>query len=293
MTSPHGGIDMSPPLGQPDLPPLRHRGREETAGALPEPLVQLEQAVACFTRARPRLFGIAYRILGDAADTEDVVQDVWMRWQMCDRSAVQAPAAFLATTATRLAINVIQSARARHETSLDSRHSRQSDTAADPALGAERREALESAVLLLLERLSPAERAACVLREAFEYPYEHIAEIIQATEATTRQLVSRGRKHLAAERRNPVNLPECRRLLTAFLGAAQTGHLTVLEQLLTADVINYTDGVRNSRTSRRPVISRPHVVKFGRPIAGQSGPASKPQGPNRVGKHRLACPDAA
>ncbi len=297
MTSPHEGIDMSPPLSQPDdLPPLSHRVREETACGLQETRVQLEQGIAFFTRARPRLFGlfgIAYRILGNAADAEDVVQDVWMRWQSCDRSAVQAPAAFLATTATRLAINVIHSARARHETHFDSRRSDQSDTAADPALGAERREALESAVLLLLGRLSPAERAAYVLREAFECPYDHIAETIQATEATTRQLVSRARKRLAAEHCKPVNVPDCRRLLAAFLGAAQTGHLTALEQLLAADVISDADGVRITRRSRRPVMSRPRVVNFGRQIAEQSGPASKPQGSNRGGSHRLACPEAA
>jgi RNA polymerase sigma-70 factor (ECF subfamily) len=293
MTSPHEGIVMSSPLSPPDLPPLSRHAHEETACELQETLVQLEQAITLFTRARPRLFGIAYRIMGNEADAEDVVQDVWMRWQSCDRRAVQTPAAFLATTATRLAINVIQSARARHETQLDSRHARQSDTAADPALGAERREALESAVLLLLERLSPAERAAYVLREAFEYPYEHIAEIIRATEATSRQLVSRARKRLAAERRKPVKVPERRRLLAAFLGAAQAGHLTALEQLLTADVISHADGVRIARRSRRPVMSHPRVVKAGRQIAEQSRPASKPQGPNRVGRQRLACPEAA
>jgi RNA polymerase sigma factor (sigma-70 family) len=286
---------MSPPLSQTDLPPLGHRVREEAACELQETLLQLEQAAAFFTRARPRLFGIAYRILGNAADAEDVVQDAWLRWQRCDRSSVHAPAAFLATTATRLAINAIQSARARHETSLDARRSGQSDTAADPALGAERREDLESAVLLLLERLSPAERAAYVLREAFEYPYQQVAEIIQATQATTRQLVSRARKRLAAEYRRPVTLPEHRRLLTAFLGAAQSGQLLALEQLLTADVISYADadGIRITRTPRRPVMSRPRVVKFDRQIAEPSGSASKPQGSNRVGRHRFACPEAA
>ena len=293
MTSPHEVIDLSSPHSRPDLPPLSHHVREETACELQETLVQLEQAITHFARARPRLFGIAYRITGNEADSEDVVQDVWMRWQRCDRSAVQAPAAFLATAATRLAINAIQSARARHETSLDTRHSRQSDTAADPALGAERREALESAVLLLLERLSPAERAAYVLREAFGYPYGRIAGVTQATEATARQLVSRARKRLATERRKPVTVPDRRRWMAAFLGAAQTGHLTALEQLLTADVISYTDGVRIPRPSRRPVISRPRVVKVGRPIAGQSGPASKPQGSNNVSRHRLAWPVAA
>src|SRR5215470_14351610 len=124
------------------------------------PPPHLEEAVALFTQARPRLFAIAYRILGSAVDAEDVVQDVWMRWQSCDRDAVHAPSAFLATTATRLAINVRQSARARHEIYLESLSLSEFETTADPTLDTEQREALESAVLLLLERLSPAERAA-------------------------------------------------------------------------------------------------------------------------------------
>src|SRR5215472_13023000 len=123
-------------------------------------IVHLEQAAALFVRTRPRLFGIAYRIVGNAADAEDVVQDVWIRWQTCNRGPVQAPAAFLATTATRLAINSIQSARARHETYLDSQDSSRSDSGVSPELESEQREALESALMILLETLSPAERAA-------------------------------------------------------------------------------------------------------------------------------------
>jgi RNA polymerase sigma factor (sigma-70 family) len=283
---------MSSPLSQTDLSAPGDYVREGTACELQATLVHLEHAVAFFTRARPRLFGIAYRIVGNVADAEDIVQDVWIRWQSCDRSAVQSPAAFLVTTATRLAINAIQSARARHETHVDSLLLTQSDTVTDPALGAERSEALESAVLLLLERLSPAERAAYVLREAFDYPHQHIADIIQAPQATTRQLVCRARKRLAEERRKPVKVPECRRLLAAFL-AAQAGHLNVLEQLLIADLISYTDGVRTTRASRPSVMRRPRVVKSGRPIVNQPGSLSRPHASNRVGRHRLAHPDAA
>jgi RNA polymerase sigma-70 factor (ECF subfamily) len=163
-----------------------------------------------------------------------------MRWQRCDRAAVEAPSAFLATTTTRLAINVLQSARVRHETHLESLNPGASDTATDPALGTEQREALESAVSILLERLSPAERAAYVLREAFNYPYQKIGEIIRTSEVATRQLVSRARKRLAAERQTSVAVAERTRFFTAFVAAAQTGHLSVLEQLLAADVVNYT-----------------------------------------------------
>src|SRR3954469_11104682 len=131
----------------------------------------LDHAASVFASVRPRLFGIAYRMLGSATEAEDIVQEVWLRWQGCDRSEVLDAPAFLATTTTRLAINAAQSARSRRETYLGPWLPEPVDTSADPPLGAERGEALELAVLLLLEHLSPTERAAYVLREAFDYPY--------------------------------------------------------------------------------------------------------------------------
>ena len=124
--------------------------------------------------------------------------------QTCDRSTVANPAAYLATATTRLAVNATQSARVRRETYIGPWLPEPIDTSADPHLGAERGEALGFAVLLLLERLSGNERAAYIPREAFEYPYRQIADILQSTEVAVRQLVSRARKHLVAERRAPV-----------------------------------------------------------------------------------------
>ena len=175
----------------------------------------LDHATAVFAEVRPRLFGIAYRMLGSAAEAEDLVQDVWLRWQTYDGAAVADPAAFLATTTTRLAINVLRSARVRRETYVGPWLPEPVDTEADPHLGAERGEALNLAVLMLLERLSPTERAAYVLREAFDYPYPQIAAIVQVGEAAARQLVSRARKHLRSERRAPVTGTEQRRLLSS------------------------------------------------------------------------------
>ncbi|WP_268255120.1 sigma factor-like helix-turn-helix DNA-binding protein, partial [Streptomyces spinoverrucosus] len=136
------------------------------------------------------------------------------------------------------------------------------DTSLDPQLGAERAEALELAVLLLLEKLNPVERAAYVLREAFDYPYKQIAEILETSEPNTRQLVSRARKHLAAERREPVSPTEHRRLLDVFLTAAQTGNLTELEYILATDVVSYADGGGMRGASKIPVVGRPHVSKY-------------------------------
>src|SRR3954447_19172830 len=142
----------------------------------------LDAAATTFAAVRPRLFGIAYRMLGTVADAEDIVQDTWERWQQTDRTVVREPAAFLATTATRLAINELQSARVRRETYVGPWLPEPVDTSADPLLGAERGEALELAVLTLMEKLTPQERAAYVLREAFDYPYGQIAEILRSTE---------------------------------------------------------------------------------------------------------------
>ena len=139
-----------------------------------------DDGLSTFLSVRPRLFGIAYRMLGSAAEAEDIVQDVWVRWQTTDRSVVRDAAAFLATTTTRLAINVMQSARSRRETYVGPWLPEPVDTSADPGLGAERGEALELGVLVLLEKLSPAERAAYILREAFDYAYRDIADILRA-----------------------------------------------------------------------------------------------------------------
>ena len=190
-----------------------------------------------FEAVRPRLFGIAYRTLESAADADDVVQDAWIRWQGTDRDRVRDTAAFLATTTKRLALNVAQSARVRHETSIDPWHHEAVDVHADPTLGAERREALEVAMRMLMEKLSPSERAAYLLREAFDYPYRRIADVLATSEANARQLVTRARLHLGSEPRRQVSAAEQQRFMDAFVDAAQTGDLTTLEQLLAAHVV--------------------------------------------------------
>ena len=223
---------------------------------------ELDDAAAVFAAARSRLFGIAYRMLGSWTDAEDIVQEAWLRWQDTDRSVVGNPAAFLATTTTRLCINVFQSARARRETYVGPWLPEAVDTSADPTVGAERGEALELAVLLLLEKLTPTERAAYILRESFAYPYPEIAAVLQLSQVNARQLVSRARRHVAAERREPVAAAEHRRLLQAFLAAAQTGDMVTLETLLAADVVSYSDGNGAARAARVPVVGRIRVARF-------------------------------
>jgi RNA polymerase sigma-70 factor (TIGR02957 family) len=224
--------------------------------------VEEDDGLSPFADVRPRLFGIAYRMLGSVAEAEDVLQDVWLRWQLTNRSVVENPPAFLATTTTRLCINFIQSAPSRRETYTGTWLPEPVDTSADPSLGAERDEALKLAVVVLLEKLSPTERAAYVLREAFDYSYQQIADTLQLEEANSRQLVSRARKHIAEGRRTPTSAAEQRRLLEAFIGAAQTGDLLALEGLFAEDVISYSDGGGLVRAARVPIVGRERVAKF-------------------------------
>ena len=166
-----------------------------------------------FEAVRPRLFGIAYRMLGSRFEAEEIVQDAWLRWQGTDRAAVREPDAFLATATTRLAINASQSARAKRETYICPWLPEPVDTSADPLLGAVRGEALEVAVLMLLEKLTPTERATYVLREAFDYSYADVAAVLQIGEANARQLASRARGKLEGGRRSKADTDAHRRLL--------------------------------------------------------------------------------
>jgi RNA polymerase sigma-70 factor (ECF subfamily) len=196
-----------------------------------------EADTAKFQAVRRRLFGIGYRVLGSADQAEDVVQDAWIRWQGVDRSKVRDSAAFLATTTTRLAINAGQSARVRRETYIGTWLTEPADAEADPARGVEQTDALESAVLALLERLSPTERAAYILREGFDYPYRRIAHVLGLSEANARQLVTRARLRLINGRRGHVDGAEHQQLRDAIIDASQTGELTMLERLLAGEVL--------------------------------------------------------
>jgi RNA polymerase sigma-70 factor (ECF subfamily) len=243
-------------------------GRDAQAladGSWPDPdraSREVDDGLASFLEVRARLFGIAYRMLGSAAEAEDVVQDVWVRWQTTNRSVVRDAPAFLATTTTRLAINIVQSGRSRRETYVGTWLPEPVDTSADPRLGAERGEALQLAVLLLLEKLTPSERAAYVLREAFDYSYRDIAGILRVQEANTRQLVSRARQHVAGQRRARVSGAEQKRLLGAFVSAARNGDVGALEALFSPDVVSTSDGGGFVRAARIPVAGRQRVARF-------------------------------
>ena len=227
---------------------------------MPEP--DIDAATVEFQAARGRLFGIAYRMLGTVAEAEDVVQDAWLRWQGTDRSQVRNAAAFLSTVTVRLAINASASARARREVYAGPWLPEPVLTEGDPMLGAERTEALEIGLLLLLERLTPNERAVYLLREAFDYDFREIAEVLEISESNARQLARRARSHLEEDRPKPVATAERDRLLRAFLIAAQSGDLEQLESLLAEDIVLYADGGGVVTASPRPVVGRDRLSKL-------------------------------
>lgn len=211
------------------------QGAEHASATANQSIGGLDDATATFLRTRPRLLKIAYQILGDVCEAEDVVQEAWLRWQGTDRTVVVSPPALLATTTTRLAINVAQSARRRRESSVGSWLAEPVDTNASPETLAEQQEAVDQAVLLLMQALTPTERAAYILREGFGYPYRQISAVLHLGVANTRQLVRRARQRLTTDRRRrPVDSVAHRQLVQAFLAAARAGNLPGLEELLSA-----------------------------------------------------------
>lgn len=221
---------------------------------------------ARFEAARPRLEAIAYRLLGSTSDAEDAVQDTFLRWQAADLARVEVPEAWLTKVLTNLCLNQLTSARARRETYVG-QWLPEPLLAGDPMLGpadtAEQRESVSFAVLTLLERLSPEERAVYVLREAFAYPHRELAQILGITEAASQQLLHRARKHLAAGRtRTEADEATARRLVEEFLAAAAGGRTEALVRLLTEDAVSVGDGGGQVPARARAVEGALAVAKF-------------------------------
>jgi RNA polymerase sigma-70 factor (ECF subfamily) len=211
--------------------------------------VDLQAAVAVFMAQRPQLITIADRILGSEGGAEDVVQEAWLRWQRTDRGIVDNPPGFLATATTRLALNVRQSARSRHERAFTPWLENVMGPVEAPGATVEREQEVESALRVLTEALTPAELAAYVLRTSFGYPYSEVAEVLRLNAPNVRQLVSRAHARLVSGRRRRVSLDGQRSLVRAFLLAARSGDLGELETVLTADVGRGAG--RSSAESRR------------------------------------------
>ncbi|WP_228991781.1 RNA polymerase sigma factor SigJ [Streptomyces sp. DH8] len=222
--------------------------------------------VDLFEASMPRLKAIAYRLLGSAEGAEDVVQDTFLRWQAADVERIEVPEAWLTKVLTNLCLNELTSARARRET-YTGQWLPEPLLAGDPMLGpaetAEQRESVSFAVLTLMERLSPDERAVYVLREAFGHPHRKIAEILDTTESASQQLFHRAKKHIAAGRtRTEVDAAAARRIVEEFLAAAVSGRTEPLVRLLTADAVAIGDGGGKVPARAKPFTGAAAVATF-------------------------------
>jgi RNA polymerase sigma-70 factor (ECF subfamily) len=221
-----------------------------------------------FEEHRPVLLGVAYRMLGRVADAEDVVQEAWLRWSGADRSEVREPRAYLVRVTTRLAIDRLRQVKARGETYVgpwlpEPYVTDFGDTVQDTAERAVLADSVSLAVLVVLESLSPLERAVFVLREAFGYPYGEIAVMLDRGEAAVRQLAGRARKHVDERRpRYEVDPGQRRDLTERFLAAAAEGDLEGLMSLLAPDVRLVGDSGGKAKAPLRVLETADHVGRF-------------------------------
>ncbi|GAB3745052.1 RNA polymerase sigma factor SigJ [Amycolatopsis oliviviridis] len=221
-----------------------------------------------FERLRPVMFGLAYRLLGSAAEAEDAVQDAYLKWAGAERESIGSPRAWLAKVVTNLCLNRLTSARVQRERYVGPwlpEPVLTSDDVLGPLETAEQRESVSLAMLVLLEQLGPVERAVFVLKEAFAYSHREIGAILDISEVNSRQLHSRARRALdrSDERRvsNP-SLIEVEKLVESFLSAARNGDLPALESLLTAEVTAWSDGGGKVTAARRPVHGAARVARL-------------------------------
>lgn len=228
-----------------------------------------------FERERPRLQALAYRLLGSLTDAEDLLQECFLSWQSVALEPLRQPAAYLTRMLTHRALDQLRSARHRRETYtgpwLPEPWIEGPDQ--DPALAVELADSLTMAFLLMLERLSPLERAVFVLRVVFDYEYAEIAEILDESQANCRQLLHRARQHLQGQHQHPVPDPERQQaLLQAFLQACRGGELATLQTLLTEDAILYSDGGGKIRAALNPIYGAGKVARFLAGVLAKSPP---------------------
>jgi RNA polymerase sigma-70 factor (ECF subfamily) len=237
---------------------------------VPDPL-------ATFVELRPMLFGVAYRMLGSVAEAEDIVQEAYLRWQAVDPAGVDEPRRFLTTVVVRLAVDQLRSARSRRERYVGPWLPEPLVTSEDePARMAELSDSLTMAFLVLLEELSPAERAAFVLHDVFDFGYGDIANMLDRQEPACRQLVARSRRHIDARRqRYDADRHQGEELTRRFLDACVTGDVDGLMELLAADVTVWTDGGGKVSAARRPIVGSRKAARFLVAVAPEVPPGAQ------------------
>jgi len=217
-----------------------------------------------FGRERRRLLGLAYRMLGSWSEAEDAVQEAWLRWHRAQTAEIRSPAAWLTTAVTRICIDELRSARTVREQYVGTWLPEPVPTEdADPDGWLDMLDGLEVALLVVLERLAPAERAAFLLREVFDYGYGEIGAILGKSEPACRQLVSRARHRVNQERPRFEVVPgERERVFGAFLSAIENGDLTELEELFAEDAALYSDHGGKAAAARNVVRGADRLSRF-------------------------------
>jgi RNA polymerase sigma-70 factor (ECF subfamily) len=221
--------------------------------------------VEIFQQYRSLLFSVAYRMLGTRADAEDMLQETYLRWQKVSEAEIRDPRAFLVTVITRLCINQLQSARARREQYFGQwlPEPLVSQATDESSAFSDLNESLSIAFLMLLERLTPTERAVFLLREVFEYEYAEIAEMLGHSEANCRQILKRAKHHVTQDRPRFDTSPQKRQtLLKEFLEATSEGNMEGLLALLASDVVLYADGGGKATAVPNPIYGAEKVARF-------------------------------
>ena len=218
-----------------------------------------------FDHHRRLLFTVAYQMLGSVADAEDVVQDAWLRWSAADREDVADPRAYLVRITSRLALDRLGSARSRRETYVGPwlPEPLVTGTAPDPGEAVELGEQVSLALLVVLETLSPLERAVFVLREVFGMPAAEVAAVLDRSEAAVRQLAHRAREHVEARRpRFDTDRRAQREVTERFFAAVAGGDVDALMAVLSPGVVLVTDGGGRVQAARRPITGPVNVARF-------------------------------
>jgi RNA polymerase sigma-70 factor, ECF subfamily len=218
-----------------------------------------------FHADKPLLFSIAYRMLGSASDAEDVLQDAWVRYRGADRSSIRSPRAFMTTIVTRLCLDRLKAAQKTREEYIGPWLPEPVLTSelASPETMLQRSESVTLAFLVLLEQLSPEERAVFLLKDVFDYEHAEIADILGTTTDNSRQLLHRAKVRLKEGRPRPTGTRQSRRAIAErFARAFSTGDASELTALLTTDVGMWSDGGGKATAARRPLMGRDEVVKF-------------------------------
>lgn len=216
-----------------------------------------------FHEYRKLLFSVAYRVLGSAADAEDAVQDAWIKWSSANRSQVTDPKAYLTRIVSNLALERLRSTRHKRETYVGPWLPEPILTSGDTADAVTDAESVSMAMLVVLETLSPLERAVFVLKEVFGFSHAEIAEAVERSEAAVRQAAHRAREHVRARRpRFTADRSRQREVMERFFAAASGGDINTLMELLSPDVILWTDGGGKVRQALKPVVGAQTVASW-------------------------------